>query len=92
MGWETLYESMTHLQTARMEDGELVTLVVAGEVEDDAGGADDELDVGLLEQFDQRPDQALHIADVVRRVREVPGGIVTGGVIRLDYSIRDSPC
>ena len=49
-------------------------MVVAGEVEDDAGGADDELDVGLPEQLDQRPDQALQVADVVGRVREVPEG------------------
>ena len=50
---------MTHLQTTGVENGELVPLVVAGEVEDDAGGADDELNVGLLEQLDQGPDQAL---------------------------------
>ena len=50
---------MPHLETTGIENGELVPLVVAGEVEDDAGGADDELNVGLLEQLDQGPDQAL---------------------------------
>ena len=65
---------MPHLEATGVENGQLVPLVVAGEVEDDAGGADDELDVGLPEQLDQRPDQALQVADVVGRVREVPEG------------------
>ena len=43
-------------------------MVVAGEVEDDAGGADEELDVRLLEQLHQRAHQALQVADIVGRV------------------------
>ena len=49
-------------------------MVVAGEVEDDAGGADEELDVRLLEQLHQRAHQALQVADIVGRVGEVPAG------------------
>ena len=53
---------MLYLKAAGAENRALVALVVAGEVEDDSGGADDELDVGRLQELNQRSDQALQVA------------------------------